>query len=147
MTGSTVAGRVATDRAVPHLQQRSIVVDATAAAGLTDEATRISAASVIVADGTVRQSQCSLIYKYAGAAAGGAVIRDTCEVIGDGDFVEDHGSKLTRKKIATSPHAAAITTVATAWSATSIAGVISANGDVRECHRSRREIDSSAATT
>src|SRR4029079_18298114 len=120
------------------------MVDAATAAGLTGEATRISAASVVIADGTVRQTQCSLVHKYSGAATGGAVVGGTGTVIVDGDLVEDHRGRLTRKKVAPGPHSAAITTVATAWSTTSIAGAISANGDVRECHGSRREINSSA---
>src|SRR5215213_7892525 len=131
-TRSAIAGRVATDETARHIQ-RPIVEDAATAAAGADTATWISVAGVIIADGRIRQSHCSLIYVYAATAAAVAGIMSVAStVVLDGDPVKAHGSGLTRKKITSGPYPATVTTVATAWS-TAISGAISSNRDAREC--------------
>ncbi len=90
---------------------------------------------MIIADGSVRQSHRSPIQIYSGApaTAAGAGIRTVARtVVRDSDLVEDHIGGLTLEEITTRPYPAGVAAVATVWS-TITSGLISGNGDAREC--------------
>lgn len=143
-----IAGCVATNKTARN-GQRPVVEDAATAAATSREATQISVAGVVITDGAVSQTHCSLVHVYSGTPATTATAdmqTIACTVVIDSDFVEDHGGGLTRKEITAGPHAATLTTVATGWP-TAITGVISTNRDARKCQSSGREIDAGAAPT